>query len=188
MNEICYSAEDAFKKRLSETEDACKNPQERVIYGSAHYAQQIIVHTMQDIKENYARPNCPNKIFTESEPKAGSTGRDGVILYRGYTLDVSKNDILNKLSVATRDELNLFLILANPTILNNDKVQKAFLDRVSIIQKEEKTHPEKQNEENLAYTKFFKNIHGAIYDSSKDAFSLKDIPTNKNYLCNQQIK
>lgn len=174
MNEVCYSAKNAFKRRFDETQSACSRADhQHAIYGTADYTQSIMVN------QKGIRPNCSSGLIIESEEKEGLTGRDGKFLRREYSL--TPVGIEYKMQDATRDELDLFLVLANPKILNNEAIQTSFFDRLSTIQKEESVQKvlehtsdaalrEQHNEETEQYSEFFGLFQGAVENPSHRAF------------------
>lgn len=175
MNEICYSAENAFKTRFEAVKTAYNRDDHRgAIYGLADCMQSIMVN------KKGVRPNCTSGLINESEEKEGLTGRDGEFLRREYYLNIVGID--EKMRSATRDELNLFLVLADPDILDNEKVQAAFFDRLSTLQKEEMAQKVSQNkgddsnlesqheEETKQYAQFFGFFKGAVKVHSINAF------------------
>lgn len=174
MNEVCYSAKDAFEKRFIQVQSASSTKgHEHAIYGTENIKQSVMVN-----KKGF-RPNCSSGLIYESEELEGLTGRDGQFVRREYTL--SNVGIAEKMQEATRDELNMFLVLANPNVLNDEENQKAFFDRLTAIQKEENIQSvlghkssselsEKQEEEVEKYNKFFEMNKGAVEDPTIKAF------------------
>ena len=160
MGEVCFSADQAFNVRFNQVKTACENKDKKmVIYGPVHCKQTIITHKFNDSKD-YMRPKCETGLIIESEVRDGQTGRDGVFLCRDYTLSPVKGTILQTLPFATRDELLLFLVLADPDNLNDQEIQKAFLDRASAL----------KDESISKYAEFMQFFDGAVKNDSFFAY------------------
>ena len=174
MNEVCFSAKDAFEKRFSQVESALNRKDHgHAIYGTENINQSIMVN-----KRGF-RPKCTSGLIYESEELEGLTGRDGEFLRREYCL--SNIGVADKLQQATRDELNLFCVVADPNVLNNEENQQAFFDRLSTVQKEESIQnvlshrsssalTEQHSEELNKYEQFFGMFQGAVENPTSKAF------------------
>lgn len=167
MNDVCYSAKNAFETRFNHTQSACNRADHgQAIYGTADMAQSLMVN------KKGIRPDCSSGLIIESEEMDGLTNRDGSFLRREYCLNA--RGIEENMQNATRDELNLFLVLADPKILNNETIQAAFFDRLSTIQKEEGVQDvlqhgggnlelrDRHEEETEKYSEFFGFFQNAV--------------------------
>ena len=165
MNEVCYSAKDAFEKRFNKVKYACE-AYRVAIYGSADWKQDIIISAGNaKTQQKLSNPNCESGLIYESEISEGKTVRDGSFLMKSYILlSDNKDEILKKFDKANRDELLLFMVLANPTLLNDNEIQDAFFNRVSTIHEQEGATEEAQRREVSDYSKFFKCFKGAHKD------------------------
>ena len=165
MNEVCYSAKDAFEKRFNWVKFACES-NNVAIYGSADWKQELIIYSNNaKIQQKVVHPNCENGLIQESEATEGKLNRVGICLMRTYFLaSNNKNELLEKLNISNMDELLLFMVLANPTLLNDNDIQEAFFRRLSDIQQLDGSIEKTQKDEVLVYSKFFKFFEGAYED------------------------
>ena len=128
MSTVYYSAKDAFETILDDVRWRAEKGW--AIYGTG--SSQLAIIT----KGNGTRPDCSqNGPISESEEELSRTGRDGAIIDRRYRLaDGIYSELLKN---ATKDDLYLFMSLANPNTLNSSEVHDAFFDRWEQIKKDE---------------------------------------------------
>ena len=100
-------------------------------------------------------------------------------MYRSY--EINPNGILTNIPNATKDEVNLFMVLARPDVLNTEGVQDAIAARLDTIHKEETisaimTHSDKeeladkQEIENNTVAGIFEGVKDAVHVEAGDRF------------------
>jgi len=166
MSTVYFSAKHAFDERLKDVTAAASSDNKKVaIYGTGTQKLEVIV------KDKGVRPDCVSGLINESSETDAFTMRDGDVKVRSYK--VNEENIIENMGNATRDELNLFMSLANPKILNDRDVQSSFFDRVSKIQERDffeaavghrssEGLEEAHMEETAGYTEFYSKVQGAV--------------------------
>lgn len=174
MSIVYFSAKNAFEERLKDITSAVSNPSGKAaIYGTGTRNLSIIVN------DNGIRPVCSSGLINESEETDGLTIRDGNVKIRSY--NVNENNILESMKNATRDELDLFISLADPNTLNNLQIQSSFFGRLHEIQQQDIFNAAVQNksdeglealhmEETVQYADFYLKLEGAVEVPEHHAF------------------
>lgn len=118
---------DAFKRRCTTAkDDAVRNI---AIYGDvckvATFPMGLGIKTSDDL-------------FNKSQPQKIVFGRNEGYIGRHYSLATTKpEEIVECMESATRDDLNIFMCVASPELLLDEKVSDAFFTRLDVIQKDE---------------------------------------------------
>lgn len=164
MNDVHISTTLALFARRNELEGAvAREDHQKALWGTADRMQSIATSVG-------GRPNCTSGLIWESEEREGVTGHLGQHMYRNY--EINPNGILTNIPNATKDEVNLFMVLARPDVLNTEGVQDAITARLDTIHKEETisavmTHSDKADLENKQEIE--NNTISSIFDCVKDA-------------------
>ena len=84
------------------------------------------------ITQGGIQPVISSNLIVQSDIQEMLTGKYGKRMGRVYLINKNCN-ILEEIKNASADELDLFMYLANPSLINNPKVQKAITDRIDAI-------------------------------------------------------
>ena len=132
MNDVCCSVSEVLKlcyedmrKRLENTERDLK------IYGCSNFIQRIITE-----KQLGVRPVLSGNIISESAPEIINTSFYGNGRY-GHIYRIKDDVRLGLLKYATKDDLYLFVTMANPEILKDEKLKSTLLNRLTEVHEQE---------------------------------------------------
>lgn len=162
MNNVCCSTAEVLDVRHSDL--VMRMDKNWAIYGTADKSQTILTQKGTGVK-----PVLSGGLIGESGPDKISTLQHGDDI-EGYTYFINEDKInRGSVEIATKDDLILFISMAAPQILKNDKLEEAVSKRLAEVYQEElktagdkASEVKKQQEEEASKLK-------TIYDSVKKA-------------------
>lgn len=170
-----------YKSMATTFKYAKENVEDRIKCGAAIYGEDNMIVTIADTAGVQ-----PSKIIFEEEGHFFDDRNGGRTETTSYSLREVRAPVMAVyLGSATKEDLNLFIIMANPNLISDSRIQDAFYSRLEVLQAEEA----EQADEDLtsiheAETVNFKEYMGYMKDAKmcrKDTFRHRDYSEDKEY-------